>query len=183
MMSRFKWVAGVFASILLLLFGAGFLLPSQVHVERSALIQAPMEQVFAKVSDFNAWDTWSPWAKLDPDASMEIQGSGLGQTMVWSSDTQEVGAGRQVITELNAPQHLGTHLDFGGQGIADAAFDLDDRQDGTWVTWSLDTDMRAGVPLLMKPLSSYFGLAMDSMIGKDYEQGLQNLKTIVEDAA
>lgn len=182
-MSRLKAIAGIVLGGLLLLFGAGFLLPAQVHVERSVVIQAPTEQVFAQVSDFNAWDTWSPWAKLDPDASMEIRGSGLGQTMVWSSDVQDVGTGRQVITALDAPHHLGTHLDFGGQGIADAAFDLEEREDATQVTWSLDTDMRAGVPLLMKPVSSYFGLAMDSMIGNDYEQGLQNLKTIVEAAA
>ena len=64
--------------------------------------------------------------------------------------------------------------------MADASFDLIAENDETEVTWSLDTDMRAGVPVYMKPFSAYLGFFMDSMIGKDYEQGLKNLQELVE---
>lgn len=65
---------------------------------------------------------------------------------------------------------------MGGQGIADAAFDLTPADAGTHVVWSLDSDMREGVPLLMQPISTYFGFLMDGM----NETGLQNLKALAE---
>jgi hypothetical protein len=40
--------------------------------------------------------------------------------------------------------------------------------------------MRAGVPTLLQPISTYFGFLMDGMIGQDYEAGLANLKALVE---
>ncbi|PSN18803.1 hypothetical protein C7271_10630 [filamentous cyanobacterium CCP5] len=171
---------GAIVAVVVLAFGAGFLLPSQVHVERSILVDAPLAAVFSKISDFQQWDAWSPWAQLDPDASMTISGSGVGQTMSWSSENPQVGEGTQEVVALESPNYLKTHLNFGHQGGADAAFSLTPEADATRVLWSLDTDMREGVPLLGQPLSTYFGFFMDSMIGTDYETGLQNLKQVVE---
>ena len=112
---------------------------------------------------------------------MTVTGSGLGQKMIWASDDPEVGEGSQEITALEAPTFLKTHLEFNGQGIADASFELIPGDGVTEVVWSLDSDMREGVPVLAQPISTYFGFAMDSMVGKDYETGLQNLKAVVED--
>jgi uncharacterized protein YndB with AHSA1/START domain len=169
--------------VLVLLVGAialSFFLPSQVHVERKTLINASPEQVFAQVSDFNAWQAWSPWAKIDPNAKMNIQGSGLGQTMTWQSENPKVGNGSQKITQLDSPRKLITHLDFEDMGSSDASFVLEPTDGKTLVTWSLDTDMREGVPLVKKPMNTYFGFFMDSMLGKTYEEGLANLKAVVE---
>jgi uncharacterized protein YndB with AHSA1/START domain len=166
--------------VLVLLVGAialSFFLPSQVHVERKTLINASPEQVFAQVSDFNAWQAWSPWAK---NAKMNIQGSGLGQTMTWRSEHPKVGNGSQKITQFDSPRKLITHLDFEDMGSSDASFVLEPTDGKTLVTWSLDTDMREGVPLVKKPMNTYFGFFMDSMLGKTYEEGLANLKAVVE---
>lgn len=179
-MSLLIKIFGALLGIVALAIGAGLLLPSTVHVERDILINAPPEQVFALISDFNAWDVWSPWAKMDPNADMHIAGSGIGQTMTWASNDPQVGSGSQAIVNLEAPKTLTTHLDFGDNGRADATFDLIPEAGQTRVVWSLDTDMREGVPLLKQPISTYFGFAMDSMVGKDYEIGLQNLKAVLE---
>ena len=156
-----------------LVVAGGYLLPSTVHVERDILVDAPPDQVYALISDFNAWDSWSPWAKLDPNAEMTVSGSGLSQTMSWDSGTQSIVA-------MDAPNLFKTHLEMGDMGIADAAFTLQPEGDQTRVVWSLDTDMREGVPTLKQPINTYFGYLMDSMLGSDYEVGLQNLKDQVE---
>jgi len=180
-MARFKQLLGISFGFLLLLFGLGFLLPAQAHVERSLVINAPPEQVFAQVSDLSAWSAWSPWAEMDPDAQLTVEGSGVGQRMIWSSDNPQVGEGSQVVVALDRPSFVQTQLEFDGQGLADATFNLMPVADGqTQVTWSLDTDMRDGVPFLLKPAGTYLGLLMDGMVGGDYETGLQNLKTVVE---
>jgi uncharacterized protein YndB with AHSA1/START domain len=179
-MALLQKLAGAFLGVVLLIIGAGFLLPSDVHVERSRLIDAPPEKIFALISDFEEWGSWSPWAELDPDASMQITGSGMGQKMAWSSDNPQVGSGSQEITRLNAPDYLQTHLDFGPNGEADAAFQLIPVGDKTQVVWSLDADMREGVPFLKQPVNTYLGMLMDSMVGQDYETGLANLQALAE---
>ena len=91
-----------------------------------------------------------------------------------------VGKGSQEIIALDAPKQMKTHLDFGSQGMADASFALISANGLTNVTWSLDTDLRAGVPLYLKPFSAYLRFFMDSLIGQDYEHGLMNLRELVE---
>lgn len=176
----FLKILGGLATAVVLLFVAGFVLPSQVHVERSLLISAPPTKIFPLVSDLNKWDAWSPWAEMDPNATMTISGTGVGQTMQWHSEDPQVGDGTQKVIGLESPNYVTTHLDFGDQGMADAMLKLTPQDEGTLVSWSLDSDMRAGVPTLMQPISTYFGFMMDGMIGKDYEQGLNNLKALAE---
>lgn len=175
-----KKIFGFLGVVLLLGFGIGLLLPGQVHVERQIVINAPPEQIFAAISDLNQWQDWSPWAKLDPNAQMQVSGAGLGQKMVWKSDNPDVGNGAQVITELDRPFHLKTHLEFDGQGLADASFDLIAADSGTQVVWSLDSNVREEVPWLFQPMSGYAGLLLDPLVGSDYEMGLQNLKATIE---
>ncbi|MBT9313458.1 SRPBCC family protein [Leptothoe kymatousa] len=178
----FLKIIGGLVTALALAFVAGFVLPSQIHVERSVVIGAAPEQIFPLVSDLSQWDAWSPWAKKDPNAEMTISGSGLGQTMVWHSEVPEVGDGSQEVTALESPGYVKTHLDFGDMGVADAMISLTPEETGTRVAWSLDSDVREGVPMLMKPVSTYFGFMMDSMVGTEYENGLSSLKALVERA-
>ena len=179
-MSLLMKAVGALLAIAALAFGAGFLLPSTLHVERDIVIDATPEHVFALISDFHNWDAWSPWANLDPDADMQIAGAGVGQTMIWSSENPQVGSGSQTIVRLDKPETLMTHLDFGDNGMADATFTLTSEDGQTHVVWSLDTDMREGVPVFKQPINTYLGFAMDAMVGKDYEAGLSNLKTVAE---
>ena len=181
-MGRLLKVLGIFAGVLTLLMGFGFMLPGQAHVERDILISAAPEDVFAYISDFKAWSNWSPWAKMDPNAAFVLTGTGLGQRMEWESDNPDVGQGSQEVTVFEAPSLMKTHLEFQGQGVADATFELTPENGATLVTWSLDSNMSEKTPLLLKPITNYFAVMMDSMVGPQYESGLRNLKNLVEKA-
>jgi hypothetical protein len=41
---------------------------------RSATVSAPTPAVFARVNDFHNWESWSPWAKLDPAGQIHLRG-------------------------------------------------------------------------------------------------------------
>ncbi|GJL95185.1 MAG: polyketide cyclase [Hyphococcus sp.] len=157
-----------------------FFWPDKVHVERETIINAAPDAVFAHISDFNKWDAWSPWAKLDPNAKYTMTGSGVGQRMEWESEKRDVGSGSQEIIVLDTPNKMVTKLDFGSMGGGMATFDVKPSGNGTKVVWALDTNMREGVPLHMKPMATIFSFMMDGMLGKQYEQGLADLKTVVE---
>ena len=61
-----------------------------------------------------------PWAKMDPNADFVLTGTGVGQRMEWDSDNADVGHGSQEVIEIAVPSRMKTHLEFEGQGIADA---------------------------------------------------------------
>ena len=58
--------------------------PPSFHIERSGLVPAPPEVVFAQVSDFRAWSAWSPWEKIDPAMRKSFSGAQTGPGAVYS---------------------------------------------------------------------------------------------------
>ncbi|MEL7486474.1 MAG: SRPBCC family protein [Pseudomonadota bacterium] len=177
---------GLIVTIILVLALAaivlGYLWPDKVHVERDVIIDAPTEKVFGLISDFHAWEQWSPWAKMDPNAKYEITGSGVGHRMAWTSEERNVGSGAQEIIELKEPSRMVTALDFGEMGKAKATFKIEPAGQASKVTWALDTHMREGVPPLRQPMATFFGFFMEKWIGKSYEDGLADLKKVAEAA-
>lgn len=158
---------------------AGFFLPRNVHVERSIDLAVPREKIFTVLNDLTQFNRWSPWARIDPATHYEFSGppAGVGARMLWRSDNPRVGAGSQEITASIPDHRVEVALDFGSQGIATGYYDLQAAGDGTRVTWGFDTDL--GV----NPIARYLGLMFDTWIGADYEQGLANLKELLEGGA
>ncbi len=170
-----KILGGVIALVILAL-AVGLLLPSKTHIERSSEIHATPSAVFAYLNDFHKFNLWSPWAKLDPNTQYTFSGpdQGVGAKMVWRSEHSNVGNGQQQIMISEPDRRVQTALNFGDMGTAYANFDLVATGANTRVTWSFDQDNGYNI------LGRYFGLMMDKFIGKDYEQGLVNLKSVVE---
>jgi effector-binding domain-containing protein len=163
------------AAVLIVLAIIGLLLPRNSHVERSIAIARPASLIYATVNSFQLFPAWSPWQGLDPNMHQTTSGAreGVGAKLVWSGN-DKVGSGTQVITASTPDHSVASDIDFGKMGGAKSTILLVPQGSGTRVTWTLDIDMGAG------PIGHYFGLMMDRMIGKDYENGLGRLKTLVE---
>jgi hypothetical protein len=153
-----------------------YLLPRQVHVERSVLVDTTPAVVFPLVDGFRRFNEFSPWAEADPNAKYVYGGpdTGVGARLEWSGDPNTVGSGSQEIVASEPNRLVKSKLDFGDQGVAEATWSLAPEDAGTRVTWAFDTDLG------MNPMARYFGLFFDGMIGKDYEKGLAKLKTLAE---
>jgi uncharacterized protein YndB with AHSA1/START domain len=151
--------------------------PDSFSVQRSVTIQAPPEKVFAQINDFHAWQAWSPWEKRDPAMQRTYSGATAGQGAVyaWKGNSQ-VGAGRMEIIESVPSSKVGIKLDFiepfEGHNMAD--FTLQPAGGATQVTWV----MHGPSPFISKLMGVF--VSMDSMIGKDFEAGLANLKAAAE---
>jgi uncharacterized protein YndB with AHSA1/START domain len=162
--------------LLVILALTSFLLPQKQHVERTVEMSAPAEKIFPYLNTPNLFSQWSPWSKLDPQMKVQFMGpeSGEGAGMSWQSEQSNVGNGSWIISRAVDNEALDMVMDFGDQGTANSFFRLDPNNAQTKVTWGFDTD--AG----MNPVMRWFGLMMDSMVGKEYEKGLNTLKNIVE---
>lgn len=161
--------------VLVVLAVIGLLLPRNTRVSRSITIARPASLVYATVNSFQLFPKWSPWQDLDPNVHQTMEGprDGVGAKLVWTGN-DKVGSGTQVITASTPNESVASDLDFGKMGVAKAALLLAPAGSSTRVTWTLVIDMGAS------PISHYFGLMMDRMIGKDYETGLNKLKTLIE---
>ena len=167
-------ITGVIVGVLVILFfGIGMFLPSEVNIERSIVIEASPEVVFDQVNDLRKWKEWSPWHQMDPNMEITYEGflMGEGASYKWKSDV--VGNGELTITESHPNQYIATDMSFTDEGKALSYYRFESIEDGTLVTWGMETEMGNN------PLAKYMGLVMDRVVGNDFEKGLQNLKSHV----
>ena len=170
-----KIVIGLAVLVAVLAAGA-YVLPRQIHVERSITIDAPPETVFDLVNSFQRSAEWSPWHERDPNMAVSLDGpvAGVGAKMSWSSNNPQVGRGSQEIITSEPSTYVRSRLSFDGQQGAESFFNLTRVDDGTEVVWGFETDLG------MNPLCRYMGLLMDRWVGGDFERGLEKLKGIAE---
>lgn len=163
-------------ALVLVLCGVAFLMPRQVHVERSIVIERPAGEIYPLVNSFVRFNEWSPWFAKDPAAKYVRSGpdSGVGAKHSWEGKA-DVGMGSSTITASTPDQRVDLLLEFEDK-TANYAFVLTTAGAGTKVTWSLEADMGNN------PIGRLMGPMMDSMVGTDYETGLTNLKKLVESA-
>ena len=52
--------------------------PDSFRVERSAVIEAPPEEIFTHLEDLYQWAAWSPWERKDPAMKRMHSGAARG---------------------------------------------------------------------------------------------------------
>jgi uncharacterized protein YndB with AHSA1/START domain len=153
--------------------------PPTFRIERSAVIAAPPEVVFAQLQDLRRWRQWNPYDKMDPAARMSFasQTAGPGASYHYVSD--KVGEGRMTLTDVQPYRHVGVRADFIRPMAATHQIDftLTPEAGGTRLSWA----MRGRNGFLNKAASMV--MDMDGMVGGEFEKGLADLKRLAETAA
>ena len=151
--------------------------PSDFRVTRQAKLAAPASRVFEQVNDLHKWSVWSPWSKMDPNMKESFSGppAGEGAVQAWEGNAK-VGAGRMTIVESRPAQLVRFKLEFFKPfvGTNSAEFSFEPVGDETIVTWSMEGEKN----FICKAMGLI--VSMDKMCGDHFEQGLANLKQIVE---
>jgi uncharacterized protein YndB with AHSA1/START domain len=151
--------------------------PKTFHVQRSIIISASPEKVFALINDFHNWSSWAPQDKQDPTMNRTYAGAAKGKDAVsdWDS-TGSAGKGRMTMTESVPYRMISINVDFvkpfEAHNINEFAFEP--AGTSTKVTWTMN-----GTNLYIMKIMSVFR-NMDRVIGRHFESGLDNLKTVAE---
>jgi uncharacterized protein YndB with AHSA1/START domain len=151
--------------------------PDTFRVERTVSIQAPPEKIFPLINDFHSWGSWSPYEKLDPTMKKTYSGAASGQGAVYEwAGNSKAGAGRMEIVETAPPSQVQIKLDFSKpfESHNVTEFTLEPQGSTTNVTWA----MQGPCPYISKVMTVF--VSMDSLVGKDFETGLGNLKALAE---
>ncbi|MBL7768188.1 MAG: SRPBCC family protein [Flavipsychrobacter sp.] len=167
------WVAAIVGLFLLI----GAFLPGSVTVARSTSIKAPAPTVYGVLTDLTTYDAWMPWNQIDSNMQKTFGPltKGKGAWYSWTSEHWKVGEGKLEISEVIPNQSVTTDLVFGGSDeINKANWKLVPGANATGVTWTIHAHFGHN------PISRWFGLFAESMIGPDFEKGLAQLKQKIE---
>lgn len=151
--------------------------PNDFVTIRTATIKAPAETIFPLINDFGRWPTWSPYEKLDPNMKRTLSGaaSGKGAAYAWEGNGK-AGKGRMEIVNSVPSSQVALKLDFEKPFRANNSVDftLTPSGDTTAVSWA----MRGSRPFIAKLMGLFMNF--DTLIGRDFEIGLANLKRNTE---
>lgn len=167
-------VIGLAVLILLLML----LAPKSYHVSRSIVIDRPKWELYAVLRSLIKQEEWSPWVQKDPNMERNYEGvdGQVGFVSHWKGNKQ-VGEGEQEITNLIENQRVETQLRFikPFKSVSEAYLDLLENQEGkTKVTWGF-----SGKHVMPMNIIMLF-MDMDKVMGRDFNEGLTNLKELME---
>ncbi|CAL1521027.1 GyrI-like domain-containing protein [Chitinophaga sp. MM2321] len=165
------WIIGILLFILLVLI---FVAPTQMHVERSVEINAPAAIVWNDIVKFERFNEWSTWKKMDSSARYTITGDDgtVGAKDSWKGT--KIGEGFLQHLSLEPYKRVQQKLTFltPFKSESDVFFNLSEAAGKTKVTWGFDAHYDRPQNVM-----SFF---MKSSLEKDFEQGLNNLKSMSE---
>jgi hypothetical protein len=172
-----KWILLSVVGIVVVFIVVVALQPADFKIERSATLRAPANAAFAQVNDFQNWRAWSPWEKVDPALKRSYDGpkAGTGAIYAWQGN-KDVGEGRMTITESRPGELVRIKLEFFKPFAATntAVFSFKPSGDSTAVTWTMTGQNN----FLSKAMCLF--VDMDRMVGGMFEQGLAQMKTVLE---
>src|SRR5262245_25792296 len=144
-----RWFLGlvlVVALVLGVLYGIGrFLLPNDLDVTRTTIVERPRASVFAMINDLRIAQEWSPYNARDPDADYAISETpGEGQTMRWDSNVREIGRGRMSILNSIENETVESLIEIDDRASLNSRIDLTRSNRTTPVTWSVEAECADG---------------------------------------
>ena len=165
-----------FIILLLIVLGViGYFLPTNFDVSKTITISSTAAHIHEYVGDLNKWQTWTAWKGEDPEIEITIgeRTTGIGASQNWKD---KHGGGSLTFTSWSPEKGVEYDLFFqGGKYKSKSAIQYDSSsQTRTRVHWTIEGDMNTPI------IGGYFALFMQFSIGKMFQDGLNELKSIVE---
>lgn len=168
----------IILSIVVIVLILGLIAPKNYEVNRSIIINKPVVEVFNYLKYVKNQDDWSPWKKKDPNIKQTFEGTDgeVGFISRWEGN-KTVGEGEQEIKRIVENECIETELRFlkPWKSQSDAyirVVGLEPKQ--TNVTWGFSGKNKFPFSIFMLFMN------MDKAVGKDFEEGLHNLKNQLE---
>jgi hypothetical protein len=165
--------------IIALMLIAGVFLKKEYLVKREVIINKPKSAVFDFIKLLKNQNQFSVWASIDPDMKTEFKGTDgtPGFVSAWDSKDKNVGKGEQEILKIIDGEKVDYEIRFikPFKSISFATMQtLPVGENQTRVTWEFNGKMKYPMNLMLLFMN------MEKMIGRDLNNGLQNLKTLLE---
>ncbi len=173
-----KILLGIAVIIAIPLITAIFVKKEYVAV-REIVINKPKNEVFEYIKYLKNQDEYSKWNNMDPEMKKSHSGTDgtVGFIARWESDMEDVGTGEQEIKKITEGERIDFELRFIKPFEAtEPAFMTTEsiNENQTKVAWGFNGHVAYPMNLI------FLFMDFEKMIGDDLEEGLTNLKTILE---
>jgi len=150
--------------------------PDDFRFARTLRIAAPPDRLFALINDLSQMNTWNPYALRETAGTSTYSGPTSGPGARHDFAGPKSGTGHIEILEATADARVLMRLFMSKPFQADnrVEFTLVPDGDATAVTWA----MSGKQPILAKVMTLF--VDCDKMVGRDFDEGLGNLKTKAE---
>jgi len=178
-MKLLKRIFLALVSLLLLALVVAAFVKSEFAVEREILIRKPRVEVFGYIKMVQNQNDYSVWNLRDPNSKRTYTGTDgkVGFVYSWESENKEVGMGEQEIKNLVEGERIDMELRFKKpfESTDQAYMTTTDAPEGkTLVKWGFSGEMNYPMNLML------LFMDMDKMLGSQLQEGLNNLKKILE---
>jgi len=168
----------VLLGILVIIIILALIAPKSYDVKRSITIDRPVHETFRYLKMMKNQDHWSPWKKKDPNMTQTFSGidGEIGFVSRWEGN-KDVGVGEQEIKNIVENTVIESELRFykPWKSQSDAYLKVASVDNGkTEVIWGFSGKNKFPASIFML----FFN--MDKTVGKDFEEGLDGLKSILE---
>lgn len=151
--------------------------PDRFSVVREILVDANATELFPYINNLKLFRQWSPWEGKDSSmvAAHSGEDAGPGSIYEWSGN-KKVGQGRMEILSTEVNQQVIIKIDFirPFEAHNTVEFLLTPELKKTRIEWKIH-----GPNAFMSKVMQVF-VSMDKMMGADFERGLSNLQTLIE---
>lgn len=166
-------------SLVAIVLIVGLFVDRKYSVSRSVEINRPRPEVFEYISYLENQQDYGVWHKKDPNIKIKTSGIDgmVGFISSWDSKVEDVGAGEQEITKLVYDKRIETEIRFlrPMEITSQASLELSANSGNSCtVVWKMEGES----PYPYNVLALFIN--MEKEIGPDLEQGLKNLKSILE---
>ncbi len=180
MLKKILAAVGLLIGLLMVAVVAAVLLaPTDFAVEREIVVNKPRAEVFEYAKNLRNQNAWGPWFKKDPAMKQDFSGTDgtAGFTSKWESKNPEVGKGEQEIKRVTPNERIDSELRFiePFTSTANAQMTFEDAGGNqTKVKWGFSGSMP-------RPMNVFLLVVdMNDAVGKDFQDGLNGLKSILE---
>jgi len=174
-MKALKVVIIILVVLIAIILVPPLFMPSEMNVERSAVLKAQPEVIWDQVNCLENWESWDVWHQdTTMTGTYEGEKCGVGAKNIWTYKDRDEG-GSQEIVEADKFEYIKTFLDFQEMGSADAEMTFEKVDEGTKVTWNIRSD--SPYPLMRWVHT----LMVVPNVKKSYDEGLINLNELTKD--
>ncbi|MFC2104949.1 GyrI-like domain-containing protein [Bacteroidota bacterium] len=174
-MKFLKWLGIIIALIVALFFIIPLFLPADFHVERSIIIERPIDMVYETAVDMNKRAKWDPWIEMEPDAEINVEMTPevIGSGYSWKGEF--IGEGKITIKEYIPNELIKSDIEFiSPQSMkSEVIWNFEELDGNTKIIWAFEGTLNY-------PFEKWFGLFMDKSLGLNFERGINNFKELVE---
>ena len=178
-MKTLKIIGLILVGIIVLALITGLFVNGNYAVVREVTINKPKAEVFNYIKYLKNQNKFSVWAKTDPSMKTEFRGEDatVGFVSAWDSEHPKVGKGEQKIVKIDVGERIDYEIHFikpfEATNHAHMAFESPSKITTT-VKWGFQGKMKYPMNLMMLTMN------MEKMIAPDLQNGLNNLKILLE---